>query len=103
MRRNPEDSSMSNEWYGATRRLWVGVVLRTLIGGIVLSPVVASAALLFSHFVLGNEGAFLYISFFGAIAAHLLICLWATRQALQQEYPEGHFKFTPNARDSPPK
>lgn len=89
---------MSNQWYRVTRRLWFGVILRTLLGSIVLSPVVASIALLFSHFILGNQDAFLYISWVGAIVLHYSVLLWAIRQALQQQYPEGHFKLSRRAK-----
>jgi hypothetical protein len=91
---------MDDDWQRATRRLWFGIVVRTLCASIVLSPCVAAVALLFSHFVPILSQSFFYITWALGLVVNLLAWLWATRQALLKAYPEGGFQLVPMATRS---
>ena len=84
---------MSEMWLSATRRLWLGIVVRTVCGALVLSPAVAAVSLLVARFVLGTPEAFGYILLPLSLVTHLLVWLWATRNALRQSNPEGAFRL----------
>lgn len=88
---------MEKQWLLATRRLWVGVLIRTFFAGAIVWPAVAAVALLVSHFLFPNaSSAFFYLTAVLGTIVNLLAMLWAIRQAIQKIYPEGMFKFVAN-------
>ena len=89
---------MSDLWLSATRCLWLGIVVRTLCGAVVVSPAVAVVSLLVARFVFGSPEAFGYVAVPLGLVAHLLVWLWATRNALQQSYPQGVFRLVDDER-----
>lgn len=91
---------MSDSWLSATRRLWLGIVVRTACGALVLSPAVAAVSLLVARFVLGTPEAFGYILLPLSLLTHLLVWLWATRNALQQSYPQGVFRLVAHENEA---
>jgi hypothetical protein len=104
---NLESSPMNEQWFSATRRLWFGIVARTLCASVVVSPTVAAVALLVAKFGIGIPDAFPYIVALLGVVANLLVWLWATRNALQQSYPQGVFRLVPHesalSQEGPPK
>lgn len=91
------------EWNAATRRLWLRTVGLVLAAAVVLSPAIATLALLVSRFGLGHAKAIEYmhpIAWALGIAMNLFIWLWATRQALARRYPEGRFQLVPHSSTS---
>lgn len=96
--------SSTPAWNAATRRLWLRTVGLVLAAAIVLSPAIAAVALLVSRFGFGATSAFDYMSpvmWLLGIAMNLLIWLWATRQALIRNYPEGRFELVPHQAAGP--
>ena len=93
---------MDEQWYLATRRLWVGVLVRTFFASVVVWPTVATIALLVTYLGFGSESsAFFFLTLPLGIVINLLALLWAIRQSLQQQYPQGVFRLVSNESPHP--
>ena len=77
-------------------------MVRTFIASVVVWPTVASISLLASYFGFGlGSPVFYYIALPVGVVVNLLALLWAIRQALQQSYPQGNFRFVPHEPPTP--